>query len=191
MNRKQLFWGALCALFVAVSCTDNTTTSETPLSYADPGKPVTFTDFTPKTGAAATRLYITGNNFGTDAEKIHVTVGGVPAAVVGSDGQRIYAIVQKRSYDGDVNVKVQDQKGDTLQNFTFDSLFQYQPRTVVGTLFRNVDEKGNAGFQEGDYSKASLASSDCLLFDPKYKKESGEDRLLFPPTTRTVSIRSI
>lgn len=179
--RNELIGLSLAVLLGAAvaGCSDNTTTADIKYSYADPGKAVTFADFTPKTGSAATRLYITGSNFGTDPEKIHVTVGGVPAAVIGSDGQRIYSVVQKRSYDGTVNVKVQDAKGDTIQNFTFDSLFQYKPRTVVGTLFRNVDEKGNAGFQEGDYSKASLASSDCLLFDPKYKEGSGEDRLLF------------
>lgn len=71
MKRQHLILGgALCALLMAAGCTDNTTTSEIAMSYADPGKPVKFTDFTPKTGAAATRIYITGDNFGTDPDKI-------------------------------------------------------------------------------------------------------------------------
>ena len=174
-----------CGLFL-VSCSDNAE-FEKALVPSDASKPVTFTDFTPNEGSMRTRIYIHGSNFGTDPSKIQVTVAGKEAKVVGSDGNIIHAQVRKRSYSGvnydsPVNVKMLNDKGEVTTDYTFDETFHYTPKWTVGTVFRKVDEKGNATFAEGSFDGkfgegGNLVCSDWLIFDPKYKE--GDDRLLF------------
>ena len=174
-----------CGLFL-VSCSDNAE-FEKALVPSDVSKPVTFTNFTPNEGSMRTRIYIHGSNFGTDPSKIQVTVAGKEAKVIGSDGNIIHAQVKKRSYSGvnydsPVNVKILNDKGEVTTDYTFDETFHYTPKWTVGTVFRKVDEKGNATFAEGSFDGkfgegGNLVCSDWLIFDPKYKE--GDDRLLF------------
>ena len=174
-----------CGLFL-VSCSDNAE-FEKALVPSDASKPVTFTNCTPNEGSMRTRIYIHGNNFGTDPSKIQVTVAGKEAKVVGSDGNIIHAQVRKRSYSGvnddsPVNVKILNDKGEVTTDYTFDETFHYTPKWTVGPVFRKVDEKGNATFAEGSFDGkfgegGNLVCSDWLIFDPKYKE--GDDRLLF------------
>ena len=174
-----------CGLFL-VSCSDNAE-FEKALVPSDASKPVTFTNFTPNEGSMRTRIYIHGSNFGTDPSKIQVTIAGKEAKVVGSDGNIIHAQVRKRSYSGvnydsPVNVKILNDKGEVTTDYTFDETFHYTPKWTVGTVFRKVDEKGNATFAEGSFDGkfgegGNLVCSDWLIFDPKYKE--GDDRLLF------------
>ena len=174
-----------CGLFL-VSCSDNAE-FEKALVPSDASKPVTFTNFTPNEGSMRTRIYIHGSNFGTDPSKIQVTVAGKEAKVVGSDGNIIHAQVRKRSYSGvnydsPVNVKILNDKGEVTTDYTFDETFHYTPKWTVGTVFRKVDEKGNATFAEGSFDGkfgegGNLVCSDWLIFDPKYKE--GDDLLLF------------
>ena len=174
-----------CGLFL-VSCSDNAE-FEKALVPSDASKPVTFTNFTPNEGSMRTRIYIHGSNFGTDPSKIQVTVAGKEAKVIGSDGNIIHAQVRKRSYSGvnydsPVNVKILNDKGEVTTDYTFDETFHYTPKWTVGTVFRKVDEKGNATFAEGSFDGkfgegGNLVCSDWLIFDPKYKE--GDDRLLF------------
>lgn len=174
-----------CGLFL-VSCSDNAE-FEKALVPSDASKPVTFTNFTPNEGSMRTRIYIHGNNFGTDPSKIQVTIAGKEAKVVGSDGNIIHAQVKKRSYSGTnydspVNVKILNDKGEATTDYTFDETFHYTPKWTVGTVFRKVDEKNNATFAEGSFDGkfgegGNLVCSDWLIFDPKYKE--GSDRLLF------------
>ena len=56
----------------------------------DPSKPVQITGFEPTEGGARTRLYIQGNNFGSNTDDIKVKIGGLPAKVIGSNGNIIY-----------------------------------------------------------------------------------------------------
>ena len=174
-----------CGLFL-VSCSDNAE-FEKALVPSDVSKPVTFTNFTPNEGSMRTRIYIHGSNFGTDPSKIQVTVAGKEAKVIGSDGNIIHAQVKKRSYSGvnydsPVNVKILNDKGEVTTDYTFDETFHYTPKWTVGTVFRKVDEKGNATFAEGSFDGkfgegGNLVCADWLIFDPKYKE--GDDRLLF------------
>ena len=174
-----------CGLFL-VSCSDNAE-FEKALVPSDASKPVTFTNFTPNEGSMRTRIYIHGSNFGTDPSKIQVTVAGKEAKVIGSDGNIIHAQVKKRSYSGvnydsPVNVKMLNDKGEVTTDYTFDETFHYTPKWTVGTVFRKVDEKGNATFAEGSFDGkfgegGNLVCADWLIFDPKYKE--GDDRLLF------------
>ena len=52
-----------------IGCKDETTTTST---IHDPSKPVQITGFEPTEGGARTRLYIQGNNFGSNTDDIKV-----------------------------------------------------------------------------------------------------------------------
>lgn len=174
MNRKKLLITAFaCCLFFA-GCKDD----EVDSSQYDPSQPIVFTGFTPEGGGVRTRLYIEGSNFGSDVSKIHITIGGVAAKTIGTDGKKIYCMVPPKSFDGIINVRVDGPDGETVADYTFEQPFKYQATTVVGTLLRKVDEDGNSAFQEGSFDEgASLPSNDCMIFDPQYKE--GKNRLLF------------
>ena len=183
---KHFLWALACCLFM-VGCSDD----DLPAGAYDPSQPVVFTDFTPKTGALRTRLYIQGSNFGTDVSKIHVSVGGVDAKVIGSNGTEIYCMVRSRSYEstneitidgkeyypGTIKVTIDGADGQPATEYSFENPFGYEAKTVVGTLIRNVDEDGVAGWTFGPFETASVPSNDWMMFDPKY--DGTGDRLLF------------
>lgn len=160
---KHFFFFLLCCIFM-LGC-NNDIKDSVKTEGSDPSKPVVFDDFTPKEGTVRTRLYITGNNFGTDVDKIHVIVGGKSAKVIGSNGNKIYCMVPKRAYDGLIQVDIEGASGDTLVNYTFDDMFTYHAHQTVGTLIRRVDEKGNSlGDIVGPLSEASISSVDFMHF---------------------------
>lgn len=183
---KHFLWALACCLFM-VGCSDD----DLPAGAYDPSQPVVFTDFTPKTGALRTRLYIQGSNFGTDVSKIHVSVGGVDAKVIGSNGTEIYCMVRSRSYEstneitidgkeyypGTIKVTIDGADGQPAAEYSFENPFGYEAKQVVGTLIRNVDEDGVAGWTFGPFETASVPSNDWMMFDPKY--DGTGDRLLF------------
>ena len=175
MKQTFIISAILCCMML-IGCSDDDGKST---SY-DPSQPVVFTDFSPKEGQVRTRLYIYGKNFGTDETKIHVNVGGQEAKVIGSTGEIIYCMVQKRSYDGNVTVTIDGEDGKpAIEPYTFAEKFNYVAKTTVGTLLRVVDEYGNSGFTDGSFDDgASVPSNDWMVFDPKYA-ETGGDRLLF------------
>lgn len=175
MKHLSIIIVAFMCCLIPVGCSDDDKES----GAYDPSQPVVFTDFSPKEGQVRTRLYIYGKNFGTDVSKIHVNIGGKDAPVIGSTGEIIYCMVQKRSYDGNVTVTIDDAEGNPVAENTFEDRFEYVPQVTVGTLLRKVDEQGNSGFSDGSFDgEASVPSNDWLVFDPKYK-ETGGDRLLF------------
>ena len=174
MCMKKILMTALVCSAIAIGCKDDKIGSD----QYDPSQPVQFTGFTPKEGAMRTRLYIEGSNFGSDVSKIHITIGGVTAKTIGADGKKIYCMVPPRAFDGTINVKVEDETGNTVADYTFDEPFAYQAATSVGTLLRRVDEDGNSPFQDGSFDEgASVPSNDHLMFDPK--DQPGDDQWLF------------
>ena len=172
--RKQFIATALacCALFAVSWMDDNNVGSQ-----YDPENPAIVKGFSPSTGGGGTRLFISGKNFGTDPSRISVKMGKNNCAVIGSDGDVIYSIVPRRSFDGNISVGFLGENGDTVQKFSFDSTFIYQPKTTVGTLLRRVDDQGNSSFIMGSFDVASVPGNDWLVFDPKVK--DGEDRILY------------
>lgn len=168
MEKYQIV-ALMCCLFM-IGCKDD---FKDPAVWdsepCDPSKPVEFIDFTPKEGGVRTRMYITGSNFGTDENKIHVMVGGREASVIGSDGSKIYCMVPSRAYDGDINVVIDDKDGNTVVDYTFEERFSYQSQSVVGTLLRNYNSQtGAAPFQDGAFDEgAGIPYSDWMMFDPK------------------------
>ena len=123
---KKFLMTALVCSAIAIGCKDDKIGSD----QYDPSQPVQFTGFTPKEGSVRTRLYIEGSNFGSDESKIHITIGGVTAKTIGSDGKKIYCMVPPRSFDGIINVKVEDDTRNIVADYTFDEPFNL-PRVEV------------------------------------------------------------
>lgn len=178
MDKHLLHTFVMCSMFFA-SCGSNDVSPGTWVTTpADSSKPVEFTDFTPKEGGVRTRMYITGSNFGTDETKIHVTIGGQKASVIGSDGKKIFCILPPRAYDGDIKVVINSQEGKAIADYEFEQRFTYVPKKAVGTLLRNYDaQSGSAPFQDGLFSDgAGIPASDWMMMDPK---PANGDKIIF------------
>ncbi|MBZ4191329.1 IPT/TIG domain-containing protein [Niabella beijingensis] len=130
----------------------------------DPGKPTVFSDFSPKQGAIRTRLYIYGDNFGTDVSKIHVYIGERELKVVGANGKQIYCWVPGQTSTGQVRVVID---GNTPVEHTFADLFTYTKSTTVGTLVGNVDELGNSSIVDGDFENARFSYPAWVTYEPE------------------------
>jgi hypothetical protein len=162
MHKKYLFLVCLFGLLL-YGCSDSNN-----VTGYNPKDPVTFTDFTPTEGGVRTRFFINGSNLETDVSKIIVTIGGKSAKVIGSNGKTIYCMVPKRAYGDTVSVNFINDQGDTIIKHTFPKLFNYQAKTSVGTLIRQVDEKGNSkGDIYGSFDQASVQSVDFMVFQGK------------------------
>ena len=146
-------WSLVC------SCTDKSLNGAE--GMYDPSQPIQITSFDPEEGAARTRMYIHGANFGNDPKQIHVTIGGKNAKVVGSDGEVIYCIVPNKATEGTVEVKV----GEDIAHA--DKKFKYLNKTLVSTLCGNVDETGKVKVQDGPISEAGFSGPNWMAIDPK------------------------
>ena len=131
----------------------------------DPGKPTVFSDFSPKKGAIRTRLYISGENFGTDVSKIRVFIGDRELKVVGANGKQIYCWVPGQTSTGQVRVVIEGGSGKTVEH-TFPDQFNYIRSTNVGTLVGNVDQNGNSGIIDGDFETARFEYPAWVTFEP-------------------------
>jgi hypothetical protein len=142
-----------------------------PVVYADPSKPVIFTDFSPKEGAVRTLVFIEGNNFGTDISKIEVLIGGVSAPVIGSSGTKICAMTPRRSNRGDIIVRIKDEEGEVIKEHQFDDIFTLQSALLVNTLTGKVDPQTNSSsIINGSFEEAEFLHPWWLEFD---KDEEG------------------
>ncbi len=150
---------------IVCSCKDDDNTGN---KNYDPSQPVKITEFTPKNGAARTRLFIYGENFGTDLSLINVTIGGLKAKVIGSNGECIYCVVPSRAYEGTVKVSI-----GTEPNFSeVEAIekFKYESKTVVSTLCGYVSETGEYKVTDGPFETAGFNVVSWLSFDPKNSK---------------------
>ncbi len=134
--------------------------------HYDPGKPTVFADFSPKKGAIRTRLYIYGDNFGTDVSKIHVYVGDRELKVVGSNGKQIYCWVPGQTSTGQVRVVIDGDAGKAAAH-TFPDAFTYIKSTTVGTLVGNVDELGNSSIVDGSFEEARFSYPAWVTYEPE------------------------
>ncbi len=166
MKIKKLFFCsvmAMLALYLAVGCSDSGGDEG---EHYDPSKPVVFSDFSPKQGAVRTRLYIEGGNFGKDVDKIQVTIGGKEAKVIGSSGNKIYVMVPRRAYAGDVKVVILGDDGNNAAEYIFPDLFEYVSTSTVSTLVGKVDPAtGSSSMIDGPFAEAEFQQPWWLLFD--------------------------
>lgn len=152
-----------CSFVFLYSCKDNAESNE---SHFDPDKPVEITDFSPKNGSAKTRMYIYGKNFGSDVSQISVKIGGIPAKVVGSNGEIIYCLVPKRAVEGTIEVSV----GPDSKSVTVPEKFNYQSKTVVSTLAGYISPTGTKEVKDGPFEDCGFEGPRNLVIDPKNKK---------------------
>lgn len=187
MRNKSFFnWGVWSSIFIfslmliLAGCKEESAALPEP---HDPTKPVTVTDFIPKTGGVGQRLVIYGDNFGNDTSIVHVTVGGKEAVVVGLNNNAIYCIVPGKAYEGNIEVRVGTDANPKIA--TAAEIFAYQRKMVVTTLAGYEDERGNYETKDGPFRDCGgFRNPSWLIFDPKdpqllYMAQDGGDvRLL-------------
>lgn len=151
-----MMWGLFC------DCTDDKGSSRT----HDPSQSIKITEFSPVKGAARTRLFIYGTNFGDNIEHINVSIGGLNAKVIGSNGECIYCVVPPRAFDGTIKVSVWTDSVN-IKEATADDKFKYERKTMVSTLCGSVSETGEYTVKDGPFDVAGFKSISWLSADPK------------------------
>ena len=124
----------------------------------DPSKPIEITSFEPDSGGMSTKVFITGNNFGSDLSKIKVYFNDVPAPVVGSDGKHIYTITPRQPGRENVLSVVVD--GDST-SYT-KKKYLYRTMYVIQTI---TGRKGTTQFKPGKLSVAEFHQPSTLTVD--------------------------
>jgi len=161
-GRKLLF--TIAVLFSLGACVLSSCKEKNDALDYDPNKPSVFNDYSPKQGAVRTRLYIQGENFGTDISKIHVYIGEKALKVIGSNGSEIYCMVPRRTTSGEVRVVIE---GNQTTDYTFAEPFVYTSTITVGTLVGNVDELGKSSIVNGTFEEAGFDLPTWLLYEPE------------------------
>lgn len=141
----------------------------------DPNQPVAVSDFEPKTGGMGQRLVIYGKNFGNDPSIITVLIGAQPAKVINALGESIYCLVPSKAYNGDIEVRVGDERMPVIGKAS--EIFVYQRKMVVSTLIGYRNARGDEPWKDGkfkDPDQNKMASGfwepSHMKFDPKNPK---------------------
>ncbi len=156
--KKQISIICLFAVMVLLfsSCKENSS-DEFGTPY-DPSKPVVITDIEPEDGGFATKVFITGSNFGTDASKIKVYFGDTPATVVNSNGEHLY-VFSPRQDDGERHISVVVNNDSAVY---YDKTFKYTVKFIVRTL---TGKKGTGKFKPGKLTEAEFQYPSTLVAD--------------------------
>lgn len=162
-------WQALaCVAVLALgltACKDN----EESVNYSpyDPAQPVVITDFTPESGGYQDQIIVKGKNFGNNKDNVTLTIGGKKAVVVNVMWDKLYAFVPSGAFSGIIELTVKDDSGNTSGPVTADKVFDYQRKTVVGTLCGYQNENDSQGELWGSFDVcAGFNAEGCLAFDP-------------------------
>jgi sugar lactone lactonase YvrE len=151
----------MSSLLLYAGCEDETPEVVAPYN---PSLPITIEQVTPDSGGAATQLMVYGSNFGTDASKILLTVGGKQAVIISSNGSVICAIVpaQIREDAGwcDLKLRVGEQE------VAPEKQFHYAPRYLVGTIAGAfVNEAREGAIVDGTFEDARFNEPYWMAFD--------------------------
>lgn len=141
--------------FSCSSCSNNS--DESGAKY-DPSKPVQITEIEPMAGGFATKVFISGNNFGTDKSKIKVYFGETRATVVNSSGDYLYVYSPKQD-DGERNISVVVENDSVVYE---KEKFKYTVNFVVRTI---SGKKGTGRFKPGKLSEAEFQYPSTLTAD--------------------------
>ena len=147
-RRKQLSIVCFSAVLFFLWSSCGNESDESGKKY-DPSKPVQITDIEPMEGGFATKVFISGSNFGTDKSKIKVYFGETQATVVNSSGEHLYVYSPKQD-DGERNISVVVEKDSVVYE---KQKFKYTVNFVVRTI---SGKKGTGEFKGGKLSEAEF-----------------------------------
>lgn len=129
MKKYSFIYFILCSIIFFYGCKDGP--EETPAVH-DPSQPLVLTDYYPTEGGYLDKIILNGSNFGSDPSSIRVYFNKKKAAVVGSDGNKMYAIVPRLPGDiCDISVAVGE---DSL---VYEAKFEYKSSVTVTTIAGN------------------------------------------------------
>lgn len=163
----QTTWMMLALITLCfASCKDD---NEEPGGHFDPDKPLVVSDFIPKVGGLATRMVLYGDNFGNDASRVKVIIGGQVAKVVGVKNQNLHCIVPARAYNGDIEVIVVDENGEEMARATSETNFVYEKKMLVSTFLGDyVEKESDRVIKDGPFGNCgSFRNMRWLTFDPQ------------------------
>lgn len=144
--------GCLCTAFFASCDKDDNSGAK-----YDPNQPVKVGSFAPDSGAMATKVILTGYNFGTDTSNIRVYFNKKRAAVIRSLGDKMYILVPRLPGDTcDISVKV------GKDSVVYDRKFYYKKGFTVTTI---AGRPGSPGFQEGSLATAQFGDVQHIAVD--------------------------
>ncbi|MDR1415368.1 MAG: IPT/TIG domain-containing protein [Odoribacteraceae bacterium] len=160
MKRNSFSIIAGCCLLacIFVGCGDKNDNGYAGTPY-DPAKAVEMTGFYPDSGGFATRVIISGANFGNNAEDIRVWYNDKQATVVGVNGEKIYVVTPR-------------QPGDTClisvaigsDSISFPRPFIYRTMTTVTTI---AGQQSVNLFAPGTLATATFGAPHYLCIDPE------------------------
>jgi len=141
---KIIFFAAAAIIFVW-SCEDNKP-DDFGRKPHDPSKPVVIDSFEPDSGGMATKVFITGSNFGSDPKKIQVYFNDLRAPVIGSDGDHLYVSTPRQpGRKVTIKVIVEDGKPVVFENKQFLYRTMATITTVVGRRGTTALSIGSGG----------------------------------------------
>lgn len=159
-------WLPLLFLVVCfIGCNDSNEAEETPF---DPNKPVTISGFTPQEGGYGTRMVLYGDNFGNDASKVKVTIGGLQTNVIGIQNQALHFFVPKGAYSGEIEVSILDENNEEIAYATAEEKFVYEKKVLVTTFLGETYENNTKyDIKDGPFGDCGgFERGEWLLFDP-------------------------
>ncbi|MCY4780190.1 IPT/TIG domain-containing protein [Sphingobacterium sp. UT-1RO-CII-1] len=149
----------LCFLTFFYSCSDDGL--EKADKPHDPNKPIEITKIYPDSGIYLEKVMISGDNFGTDVDKIRVWFNNKRAAVVGSTGERVYVLAPRLPGD---TCKISVVVGK--DSVVYSSDFYYNTSVTVTTIAGNGSRDT---YRDGDLTQS--------IVGPKYLCVDKEDNL--------------
>lgn len=147
-------------LFSVASCSDDNDSS-TGAPY-DPNKPVKLGTFYPDSGGIATKMIITGENFGTDPSAVRVWFNQKRASVVQSIGDRLYVITPRQP--GDTCIISVAVGSDSAVFDPETQSFQYTTQITVTTV-AGKGAIGTAKMVDGTLSEAEFQNPRYVCVD--------------------------
>jgi len=137
-KRKPLLMKGLMIVltlaFGMTSCNDDDEKKGTPYN---PSLPVVIESFAPTEGMLSTQVIISGSNFGTDKENLHVFFNDKEAPIISSSGNKILVLAPKlpgKYVNGELdnNCQIRVVVGD--KEATAKETFLYNVQTIVTTV---------------------------------------------------------
>jgi len=164
----SLCFGILCITGLAATVTSCKNDDGITNAPYDPGQEVTITEFTPESGGYQDQIIIKGRNFGNDKKNVTLKIGGKKATVVNVMWDKLYAYVPSGAFSGEIELTVTDKEGKSPKTAKAAKKFDYERKTVVGTLCGYQNENDSQGELWGSFDIcAGFNAEGCLTFDPQ------------------------